>query len=188
MLNALAAAALGRAAGAEPAAILAGLSSFAGLRRRLEVLGTVGRDHAGGRLCPSPHGGGRHLGRACGGCFPAAGCGACFNPTRPREPARLLRRTGRQPAKCRHAWWWRRFSVLAKALPPGGGDGRRPGPRRSGPGGAETLDVHAERRNRPACSQTHLHAGDVLVTMGAGDIGRMAYGFLERFREDRAAG
>ena len=42
VLNALAAAALSRAAGAEPPAILAGLSRFEGLRRRLEVLGTVG--------------------------------------------------------------------------------------------------------------------------------------------------
>ena len=54
-------------------------------------------------------------------------------------------------------------------------------------GGAETLDVHTvEEIALPL--EPHLHAGDVLVTMGAGDIGRMAYGFLERFREDRAAG
>ena len=42
VLNALAAAAIGQAAGADPPAILAGLSRFEGLRRRLEVLGTVG--------------------------------------------------------------------------------------------------------------------------------------------------
>jgi UDP-N-acetylmuramate-alanine ligase len=28
---------------------------------------------------------------------------------------------------------------------------------------------------------THLAPGDVLVTMGAGDIGRIGYGLMERF-------
>ena len=35
---------------------------------------------------------------------------------------------------------------------------------------------------------TQLTPGDVLVTMGAGDIGRIGYGIMERFRKDRAAG
>ena len=36
--------------------------------------------------------------------------------------------------------------------------------------------------------QTHLTPGDVLVVMGAGDIGRIGYGLLDWFREHRAAG
>jgi UDP-N-acetylmuramate--alanine ligase len=35
---------------------------------------------------------------------------------------------------------------------------------------------------------TQLTPGDVLVTMGAGDIGRIGYGIMDRFRKDRAAG
>ena len=36
--------------------------------------------------------------------------------------------------------------------------------------------------------QTQLTPGDVLVVMGAGDIGRIGYGLLDWFREHRAAG
>ena len=40
--------------------------------------------------------------------------------------------------------------------------------------------------------QALLHAAlaprDVLITMGAGDIGKIAHGFDKRFRKDRAAG
>ena len=36
--------------------------------------------------------------------------------------------------------------------------------------------------------QTRLRPGDVLVTMGAGDIRRICDGLADRFREDRSAG
>ena len=36
--------------------------------------------------------------------------------------------------------------------------------------------------------QTQLTPGDVLVVMGAGDIGRIGYGLMDWFREHRAAG
>ena len=39
-----------------------------------------------------------------------------------------------------------------------------------------------------ATLEIRLLPGDVLATLGAGDIGRIGHGFLERFREDRAAG
>ena len=36
--------------------------------------------------------------------------------------------------------------------------------------------------------KTHLTPGDILVVMGAGDIGRIGYGLMDWFREHRAAG
>jgi UDP-N-acetylmuramate--alanine ligase len=35
---------------------------------------------------------------------------------------------------------------------------------------------------------TRLAPGDVLITMGAGDIRKLSNAFLDRFRQDRAAG
>ena len=57
-------------------------------------------------------------------------------------------------------------------------------------GGAEAPDLHAAGAIARLLENS-LAPGDVLITMGAGDIGRIADGFIhsvERFGEDRAAG
>ena len=48
-------------------------------------------------------------------------------------------------------------------------------------------DLHATKEIEQFL-MTQLTPGDVLVTMGAGDIGRIGYGIMDRFRKDRAAG
>ncbi len=62
-------------------------------------------------------------------------------------------------------------------------------PRAGGPPGAtvEVPEVHT-RQEITRLLETRLGPGDVLVTMGAGDIRRVCDGLIDRFREDRSAG
>lgn len=53
-------------------------------------------------------------------------------------------------------------------------------------GGAEVSDVHTTDRI-VRLLETGLVAGDVLVAIGAGDIGKIHNGFVDRLRENRAA-
>ncbi len=53
--------------------------------------------------------------------------------------------------------------------------------------GAEVSQVHAAQEI-VRLLETRLEPGDVVVTMGAGDIGKVRDGLVERIREDRAAG
>jgi UDP-N-acetylmuramate-alanine ligase len=70
-----------------------------------------------------------------------------------------------------------------------------------GPGEVTAADLAARvrRAGRDVCAghetseivehlQRDLRPGDVLVTMGAGNIGKICHELLERFRVDRAAG
>ena len=55
------------------------------------------------------------------------------------------------------------------------------------PAGPEVPEIHSLEEIAQLL-QARLTPGDVLVTMGAGDIRRICDGFVDGFREDRAAG
>ena len=59
--------------------------------------------------------------------------------------------------------------------------------RRVARAGVEVPEVHAAQEV-VRLLETRLQPGDVVVTMGAGDIGKVCDGLFERIREDRAAG
>jgi UDP-N-acetylmuramate--alanine ligase len=185
VLNALAAAALSRAAGAAPRAILAGLSGFDGLRRRLEVLGSAGGITVVDDYAHHPTEVAATL-DALRRMFPRRRLWCVFQPHQASRTARLLDPLA---ASLQNA---DRVAVAeifrAREGPPRGGEVTAATlAARVRARGTTTLDVHSVEEISRAVAP-HLHAGDVLVTMGAGDIGRMAHGILERFREDRAAG
>jgi UDP-N-acetylmuramate--alanine ligase len=185
VLNALAAAALSRAAGAEPAAIVAGLSSFAGLHRRLEVLGSAGGIAVVDDYAHHPTEVAAAL-ESVRQMFPGRRLWCVFQPHQASRTERLL---GELAASLQNADTVVVADIFrAREGPPRAGDVTAADlAREVRAHGVETLDVHMSEEIT-GLLQTHLHAGDVLVTMGAGDIGRMAHGFVERFREDRAAG
>ncbi|MFH1267745.1 MAG: UDP-N-acetylmuramate--L-alanine ligase [Planctomycetota bacterium] len=53
--------------------------------------------------------------------------------------------------------------------------------------GGDVADVHDDERV-VRLLETSLRPGDVLITMGAGDIRKISNGLIQRFRENRAAG
>ena len=185
LLNALAAAALARAAGVTSAAILRGLSGFPGLHRRLEVLGACGGvvlvdDYAHHpteikatlatvrRMVP-----GRRL-------------WCVFQPHQASRTAHLLDELA---ASLQNA---NRLLVAdifrAREGPPQPGEVTAADlARHVRAHGAQCFDVH-HWNEITRVLQTHLLPGDVLLTMGAGDIGRMSHDFFERLRKNRAAG
>ena len=147
VLNALAAAALCWENGVTAEQIGAGLESFAGLHRRLELLGTWRGCQLGERLCPSPHGGDGRVGRGARHVSPLAGVvrlpAASGIPHGP-----IAGRIGSQFAECRPGVGGRDISGKRERSSAGGSDRRRsrlPGrlARRRGLAGPR------RRRNRP---------------------------------------
>ncbi len=185
VLNALAAAALSRAAGAEPADILRGLSGFPGLERRLQVLGT-----AGGVVLVDDYA--HHPTEVIATLatvrqmFPGRRLWCVFQPHQASRTEALLDELA---ASLQNADGVVVAEIFrAREGPP------RPGEvtaadlaRQVRALGAATFDVHRSEEITPLL-ENHLLPGDVLLTVGAGDIGRIAHGYLERFRENRAAG
>ena len=106
--------------------------------------------------------------------FPRRRLWCVFQPHQASRTARLLDELAASLQNADRVVVAEIFRAREGPSPSWGGDGRRPGPPASGPAASRCCDMPHRRRNRPALLQTHLHAGDVLVTMGAGDIGRMA--------------
>jgi UDP-N-acetylmuramate--alanine ligase len=185
VLNALAAAALASAVGAAPEQIGAGLGRFRGLQRRLEVLGNFGGVVVIDDYAHHPTEVSASL-AAVREMYPCRPLCCVFQPHQVSRTERLLDELAESLQNVERV-------VVAEIFR------AREGPVRAGEvtaadlarqirtGGAEALAI-------PTWDgilrylETHLTAGDVLVTMGAGDIGRMTHEFVERLRENRAVG
>jgi len=185
VLNALAASALAWHAGVQAEGIALGLGRFRGLARRMEVVGswrgvTVVDDYA---HHPTEVSAGLECVRRM---YPGRRVWCVFQPHQASRTARLLDELAaslqnadrvvvsevyraREPA-------WEFGEVTAADL---AGRVRALGGRVADVLGAEPIAGLLARELRP---------GDVLIMMGAGDIGKIHHGLIHGFREDRAAG
>jgi UDP-N-acetylmuramate--alanine ligase len=185
VINALAAIALTHAVGVKPATILRALRDFRGLRRRLEMLGSrdgvaVVDDYA---HHPTEI---RAALAAVRQMYPGRRLCCVFQPHQASRTARLLAELA---ASLQNA-----DTVLVADIFRAREGTPRPG---------EVTAADLAQRVRSATIdvpplhqpdeilrdlQTRLTPGDVLITIGAGDIGRIGHEYLQRFREGRAAG
>ncbi len=185
VLNALAAAALSTAAGAKPADIIAALGTFEGLHRRLEVLGAAGGIVVVDDYAHHPTEVSATL-DAVRQMFPGRRLWCVFQPHQASRTERLLDELAASLQNTDRVLVAEIFR--AREGPPHPGEVTAAVlARQVRAGGGATLDVHAGEEIAGVL-ETHLLPGDVLLTVGAGDIGRIGHGFLERFRRDRAAG
>ncbi|MBN2293527.1 MAG: UDP-N-acetylmuramate--L-alanine ligase [Pirellulales bacterium] len=184
VLNALATAALAFHQGVDAERIASSLSEFRGLNRRLELLGTW---HGVTILDDYAH----HPTevavtlQAIREMYPGRRLCCVFQPHQASRTARLLDELaeGLENVDC---------LVLAEIFR------AREGPPRPGQVTAEDLADAIRRRGQyvsdsRSANEIHkelinnLRPGDVLVTIGAGDIRRIANGYIHWIREDRAA-
>lgn len=185
VLNALAAAALAWHQGVGPEAIGRGLSGFRGLHRRLEEVGswrgvTILDDYA-----HHPTEVAATL-DAVRRMYPTRRLWCVFQPHQVSRTARLLDELAASLQNSDRLL----VADIFRAREPGPQPGEVTAAdlaRRAGRLGIEVSDVHTteeivrELENR-------LTPGDVLITLGAGDIRKVGDELTNRFREDRAAG
>jgi len=183
--NSLAAAALAAGCEVPSESIVKGLSRFCGLRRRLEPMGMAGGvsfwdDYA---HHPSEI---RTTLQTIREVAPTARICCLFQPHQALRTARLLDELALRLQNAERVLIADIFR--AREAPPQGGE-------------ITAVDLAARTRalgqDVPALHapldiqqylQTHLTPGDVMVVMGAGDIGRIGYGLMDWLRENRAAG
>jgi len=185
VLNALAAASLAWHQGVSPEQIASGLSKFSGLHRRLENVGTRGQvifvdDYA---HHPTEVTAGLLTLRAM---FPGRRLWCVFQPHQASRTQHLLDEFAQSLQNADRVAVAEVFR--AREAP------RRPGEvtaadlaQRARKAGAWVAPVHTPDRI-VRLLEADLAPGDVLVTMGAGDIGKICHAFVDRLREDRAAG
>jgi UDP-N-acetylmuramate--alanine ligase len=183
--NALAAAALAWENGVGPELIVRGLERFAGLRRRLEWRGcwrgvTLLDDYAHHPTEVSA------TLRAVREMYPGRRVWCVFQPHQASRTAHLLDELAASLQNADRVF----VAEIFRA--------REPSPR---PGEVTAADL-AQRIRLPESEvpdahdtelifrllETRLAPGDVLITMGAGDIWKLSNAFVDRFRQDRAAG
>jgi UDP-N-acetylmuramate--alanine ligase len=183
--NALAAAALAWENGVTLEAMVRGLESFAGLRRRLEWLGCWGGVTLLDDYAHHPTEVSATL-RAVREMYPGRRIWCVFQPHQASRTARLLDELAASLENADRVF----VAEIYRA--------REPSPR---PGEVTAADL-AQRIRLPGSDAAGVHdidlifrllatrlaPGDVLITMGAGDIGKLSNAFLDRFRQDRAAG
>jgi UDP-N-acetylmuramate--alanine ligase len=185
ILNALGAAALAASCGVSAEGIIIGLSRFRGLQRRLELLGVAGGVSFWDDYAHHPS----EIAATLQTIREAAqGARVCclFQPHQALRTARLLDELASSLQNAERVL----IADIFRA--------REGSPQ---PGEIKAADLAARTRalgqDVPALHapvdiqkflQTHLTPGDVLVVMGAGDIGRIGYGLLDWFREHCAAG
>ena len=183
VVNACAAAAAASDAGVSWPAIRAALESFAGLQRRLELVhdcprGTVVDDFA---HLPAEIAGGLAAVREC---FPGRRIYCVFQPHQASRTAALLD----ELAVSLH----NADTVLVAEIFRAREGAAEPGDVCSGDLAAAVtrLGTEAVAPADDAAILPRLLAGlrpdDVLVTMGAGDIGKIAHGFAQRIRKNRS--
>ncbi len=185
ILNALAAAALVAECGLSADEMVAGVSQFCGLRRRLEPIGSAGGVCFWDDYAHHPTEISSTL-QTARETAPAARICCLFQPHQALRTARLLDELAFSLQNAERV-------LIADIFRP------REGPPKSGEVTAADLaartralgqdvpDLHAPLDVRTFL-QTHLTPGDIFVVMGAGDIGRIGYDLLDWFREHRAAG
>ncbi len=174
--NALAAAGLSCWAGASGGDVLRGLSAFSGLDRRLQYRGVVRGVHLWDDFAHHPTAVGAAL-RTLREIHPAAGLWCVFQPHQALRTARLMDEFARQLQTADRV----AVASIYRAR-----EGRwRPGEPRAADlaaavraRGTPTLPGHALSQIR---RQLTCCPGDVLVTLGAGDIAKWNHGFPNRF-------
>jgi UDP-N-acetylmuramate--alanine ligase len=183
--NALAAAALAFHNGATVEQVVASLGRFGGLHRRLEVLGTWQGVTLVDDYAHHPTEVAVSL-EAIRGMFPGRRVCCVFQPHQASRTARLLDELATSLENAETVLVAEIFR--AREPPPRQGEVTAADlARRVQTRGPEVPSLHSPEEILRFL-ETHLRPGDVLVSMGAGDIGRIAYGLMERLREDRAAG
>ena len=161
------------------------MSGFAGLHRRLETLGTIGGVAVVDDYAHHPTEAMAAL-DAVRRMFPGRRLWCVFQPHQASRTARLLDELAASLQNVDMVMVAEIFRVREGAPQPGEATAADLY-RRATALGATGVPAHTfEDIN--ATLETRLLPGDVLLTLGAGDIGRIGHGFLERFREDRAAG
>jgi UDP-N-acetylmuramate--alanine ligase len=185
VLNALAAAAIAHANGVPSDRIIDSLSRFPGLHRRLESLGCWGGVAVVDDYAHHPTEVAASL-ATIREMFPGRRVHCVFQPHQASRTQRLLSELA---AALQNADVVLVTDIYrAREGPPRPGDVTAADlARQVRLGRLEVPNIH-QREEIERYLHTHLTPGDVLVVMGAGDIGRIAYGFMDRFREDRAAG
>ena len=152
----------------------------------LGAAGNGGRGRFLGRLRPPPHGNLHYLANHSRSLLPSARVCCLFQPHQALRTARLLDELALSLQNAERVL----IADIFRA---------REGPPQ--PGEITAADLAARTRalgqDVPGLHapvdiqqflQTQLTPGDVLVVMGAGDIGRIGYGLMDWFREHRAAG
>jgi UDP-N-acetylmuramate--alanine ligase len=185
VLNALAAAALTADGDVLPDKVVDGLSQFVGLQRRLEPLGVAGGIDFWDDYAHHPSEIAVSL-AALRAAAPQTPITCLFQPHQALRTARLLDELASSLQNAERVL----IADIFRA---------REGPPQ--PGEITAVDLAARTRalgqDVPArhapveiqeVLQTQLAPGDLLVVMGAGDIGRIGYGLMDWFREHRAAG
>jgi UDP-N-acetylmuramate--alanine ligase len=181
--NALAAAALASAAGADPDAIAAALSGFRGLKRRLEIRRTA----AGITLIddyahhPTEV---RATLAAVRKMYPGRRLWCVFQPHQASRTAALFDEFAASLLAAD------RIAIAdvfrAREGAPQAGDVTAADLARAvAVAGSAVLNEH-RMKSIAARVESELRAGDVLVTMGAGDIGKIGQAIDQRLRKDRA--
>ena len=185
VFNALAAAALVADCGVSAEKIISGLARFRGLRRRLEPLGTAGGVFFWDDYAHHPSEITATL-QAIREVAPEARVCCLFQPHQALRTARLLDELASSLQNAERVLIADIFR--AREGPPQPGEITAADfAARTRALGQDVPGLHAPVDIQKFL-QTRLTPGDVLVVMGAGDIGRIGYGLLDWFRKHRAAG
>jgi UDP-N-acetylmuramate--alanine ligase len=183
--NALAAAALAFANGAPAEEITKCLAGFRGLHRRLEILGNVQGVTLVDDYAHHPTEIAASL-ATLRSMFPGRRVWCVFQPHQASRTERLLDDLAETLQNAERVLVAEVFR--AREPPPRKGDVAASDlAREVRARGGEVAPLHSPAEILQFL-ETQLVPGDVLVTMGAGDVGKISYGLMERFREDRAAG
>jgi len=185
VLNALAAAALAASNGVPAAEIAAGLASFRGLRRRMESLGMFGGVALLDDYAHHPTQIAASLG-AARQIYPGRRLWCVFQPHQASRTEHLLDELAQSLQNAD-------MVVIAEIFrarephPPIGEVTAADLACQARAGGVEVAEVH---QTDPILRllESRLRPGDVLMTLGAGDVRKFCNAFICRFREDRAAG
>jgi UDP-N-acetylmuramate--alanine ligase len=185
VLNALAAAALAWENGLRPEQIARGLSRFRGLTRRLEVVGLWRGVVMVDDYAHHP----TEIDAALGSLrrmYPGQRVWCVFQPHQVSRTQRLLHALAASLTAADQVV----VAEIYRAREPDPIPGEVTGAdlaRQVRALGGNVAEVHQNAQIVQLLAN-RLRPGDVLITMGAGDIREICHGLMERFREDRAAG
>jgi UDP-N-acetylmuramate--alanine ligase len=185
VLNALAAAALASINGCAADAIVAGLANFRGLKRRLECIYDAGGFAIWDDYAHHPTEISTTL-ATIREISPHSRIFCVFQPHQASRTARLLDELALSLQNAERVLIAEIFRAR-EGQPQRGEVTAADLAARTRAAGQEVFGSHALPDIQDYL-QKQLAPGDVLVVMGAGDIGRIGYGLVEWFREHRAAG
>jgi UDP-N-acetylmuramate--alanine ligase len=185
VVNALAAAAVGLKNGANPAEVVEALSHWSGLKRRLEVVGQAGGVTWVDDYAHHPTQIAAALG-AVRAAFPGRRIFCLFEPHQASRTARTL---DEMAASLQNADVTLITEIFRAREPlPTNGEVTAADLARSVRAlGAEVPPIHGADKCAEHLAQ-RLRPGDVLVTLGAGNIGTTGYELFERLRKNSPAG